>query len=72
LTRPGEKFNMSEDILDAYQEVVTRVHRTDVYSKEKIEEAKTQLHDKFIAENPGTEMPIEELLKNLDVYNSPL
>lgn len=72
LSRPGQKFNISQDALATYREVANRVHHPNAYSNEEIEAVKNHLHEEFIAANPGTEMPIEELLKNLDVYHQPM
>lgn len=71
LTRPEERFKVSEEMLGLYNHVCY-LAQTDEKPTDLIEKAKVKLHDKFIADNEGVEMPVDELLKNLDRYNSPL
>jgi hypothetical protein len=75
-TRPGEKFNVSEDVASAYEDILKLAHPegrlTYIPSANQIEKAKTVLYEKFMAENKGVEMSPDELFDNMDTLMSPL
>lgn len=75
-SRKGEQFSVSDDVMDSYHHVVELMNPegklTYVPTESQVNEAKSELHNKFIAENKGVNMPVDELLENLDVLASPL
>jgi hypothetical protein len=75
-TREGQRFVVSEDVERLYHDVVNLIHPegklTYVPTESQIDAAKAKLHEKFILQNDGVEMPVDELLKNLDTYMRPL